>query len=60
MAGGVAEVVFGGKSGGVGDGALEEGFGFGVVLEVNEGIGVVVEEGGVWGILGGAGDEGGI
>src|SRR5258708_40183511 len=57
VAGGVAEVVFGGKSGGVGYGALEEGFGFGVVLEVNEGVGGVVEEGGV---LRGTGYEGGI
>ncbi len=47
MAGGVAEVVFGGKGGGIGDGALEEGFGFGGALEVDEGVGAVVEEGGV-------------
>jgi hypothetical protein len=57
VTGGVAEVVFGGKGGGVGDGALEEGFGFGVILEVNEGIGGVVKEGGV---VGGAGYEGGV
>ena len=60
MAGGVAEVIFGGEGGGIGYGALEEGFGFGVVLDVNQGIGRVVEEGGVWGILRGAGDERGI
>ena len=57
MAGGVAEVVFGGEGGRVGDGALEEGLGFGVLLEVNQDVGVVVEEGGV---LRGAGDERGV
>src|SRR5436853_395612 len=41
MAGGVAEVFFGGEGGGIGDGALEEGFGFGEFFEVNEGFGLV-------------------
>jgi hypothetical protein len=65
VAGGVAEVNFGGKSGGVGYGALEEGLGFGEFLEVDQGVGVVIEEGGVWGIavwgiLRGGGDECGV
>ncbi len=57
MAGGETEVVFGGKCVGLGDGALEKSFGFGVAVEVDEGVGVVVEEGGVW--RGGSGDKGG-
>ncbi len=58
VAGGSGEVVGGGKGVWLGDGALEELLGFGVALEVDEGVGVVVEEGGVGGGLGGeAGEE---
>jgi len=57
MTGGVAEVVFGGEGVRVGHGALEEGFGFGELLETDQDVGVVVEEG--W-VLRGAGDECGI
>ena len=47
MAGGEAEIVFGGEGGGLGDGALEDGLGFGELLEVDEGVGAVGDEGGV-------------
>ena len=53
MAGGDSEVIFGGEGGGVGQGALEESFCLGWALEVNEGVGAVVEEGGVGGGGGG-------
>ena len=60
MAGGAGEVVFGGESSGIGDGALEDGFGFGGAFEVDEGVAALVEEGGVGGGVGRCGgDEGG-
>ena len=44
-----AEVFVGGEGVGVGEGALEEGLGFDEVVEVDEGVGAVVEEGWVGG-----------
>ncbi len=49
MAGGDSEVFFGGEGGWIGDGALEESFGFSGALEVDENVGAVVEEGGIGG-----------
>jgi hypothetical protein len=45
MACGDTKVFFGGELAGLGDGALEEGFGVGGAMEVDEGVGTVVEEG---------------
>ena len=55
MAGGTSEVFLGGKGFRLGDGAFEEGLGFGEAAEMNERIGAVVEESG---ILCGGGDQG--
>ena len=60
MAGGVAEVVFGGERVRVGDCALEKRFGFSESFEANQDVGVVVEESGVWGVLRGTGNQGGV
>src|ERR1700733_12306023 len=60
MAGGVAEVVFGREGRRISGGALEEGFRLGESFEVDEGVGLVVQEDGVGGFFGGAGDKGGI
>ena len=48
VAGGEAKIVLGGEGVGLGDGAFEERFGFGVAVKMDEGVGVVVEEGGIW------------
>ena len=47
MAGGDAEVVFGGVGRRLGEGALEDRLGFGEAFEVNERVGAVGDEGGV-------------
>jgi hypothetical protein len=47
VAGGEAEVVLSGEGCGLGHGALENGLGFGELLEVNQGVGAIGDEGGV-------------
>ena len=56
---GVGERGWGGKGGGVGDGLLEQLFGFGGAMQADQGLGAIVEEGRV-GVDGLGSDERGV